>query len=182
MSAGLRIEIKGSAEVMAAFNRKPAALRRAIGLGLRDGNRVVLRRATENLRGKVLKVDTGRLWRLMEVYDVEAGTAAVGTNVEYAAIHEFGGRTKPHVIRARHAGALAFPKTALGSTLLVRNRKGQVRKSAYNRGLIVLTQEVHHPGSVMPARPYLRPALRESVPDIREAIEKRIGDMLKGES
>lgn len=182
MSAGLRIEIKGGEQVMAALSKKPAQLRRAIGLGLRDGSSVVLRRATENLTGKVLKVQTGRLRRLLVIPDVDAGTIQIGTNVEYAAIHEYGGQTRPHTIAARHAGALAFPKTSLGGSLLIRNRKGQVKQSDYNRGLIVIRQEVHHPGSTVPARPYLRPALRDSVPEIRDAIETRIGDILKVKS
>ena len=47
----------------------------------------------------------------------------------YAAIHHFGGRTKPHVIRAKNAKALALP--------------GGPRRS------------VNHPGSNIPARPFL---------------------------
>lgn len=182
MSAGLRIEIKGTEAVMAALSRKPVALRRAIGLGLRDGSKVVLRRATENLTGKVLNVKTGLLRRLQWVADVDAGVAQVGTNVEYAAIHEFGGKTRPHTIAAKHAGALAFAKTSLGGSLLIRNRKGKVKQSDYNRGLLVIRQEVNHPGSVIPARPYLRPALRDSIPEIRDSIEKRIGELLEEKS
>lgn len=58
-----------------------------------------------------------------------ATQAIVGSNKVYAAIHHFGGKTKAHVIRARRKRALAFG--------------GILRKS------------VNHPGSVIPARPYL---------------------------
>jgi phage gpG-like protein len=56
--------------------------------------------------------------------------AVVGTNLVYAAIHQFGGRTKPHVIRPKYKRALAFG------------------------GIVV--RSVNHPGSSIPARPFLR--------------------------
>ncbi len=59
----------------------------------------------------------------------DAKSAAVGTNKEYAAIHQFGGKTKPHVIKPRNKKALAF--------------NGKVVK------------QVNHPGSNIPARPFL---------------------------
>lgn len=56
-------------------------------------------------------------------------TAVVGTNTVYAEIHHKGGKTKPHIIKPRNKKALAFG--------------GRVVKS------------VNHPGSVIPARPFL---------------------------
>lgn len=58
-----------------------------------------------------------------------ADSATVGTNVVYARIQHFGGRTKPHVIKAKNAKALGLP--------------GGPRKS------------VNHPGSVIPPRPFM---------------------------
>lgn len=63
------------------------------------------------------------------VMSSSATQAIVGSNKVYAAIHQFGGKTRPHVIRARRAKALAFG--------------GILRKS------------VNHPGSKIPARPFL---------------------------
>lgn len=60
----------------------------------------------------------------------DAMSATVGTNVVYAKIHQFGGKTKPHTIRAKNGKALALPG-------------GVFRRS------------VQHPGSVIPARPFL---------------------------
>ena len=59
-----------------------------------------------------------------------ATQAVVGTNLVYAAIHQFGGRTKPHVIRPKNKRALSFG------------------------GIVV--RSVNHPGSNIPARPFLR--------------------------
>ncbi|WP_337050178.1 phage virion morphogenesis protein, partial [Serratia fonticola] len=56
-------------------------------------------------------------------------SATVGTNVEYGPIHQFGGKTRPHVILPRNKQALAF--------------NGRVVK------------KVNHPGSDIPARPFL---------------------------
>lgn len=55
--------------------------------------------------------------------------ALVGTNVPYARIHQLGGKTRPHVIKPKNKKALAFG--------------GRVVKS------------VNHPGSNIPARPFL---------------------------
>lgn len=77
---------------------------------------------------KILQ-DSGRLaGSITQYYD--ATQAVVGTNMVYAAIHQFGGKTKAHTIRAKNARALALP--GIGP-----------RRS------------VQHPGSVIPARPYL---------------------------
>lgn len=56
-------------------------------------------------------------------------TAFVATNVEYAAIQNFGGTTKAHVINPRNGKVLAFDG--------------------------IVCRSVHHPGSKIPARPYM---------------------------
>lgn len=58
--------------------------------------------------------------------------AVVGTNVKYAAIHQFGGKTAAHVIRPRHARALFWT------------------------GAAHPVARVNHPGSKIPARPFLK--------------------------
>ncbi len=61
--------------------------------------------------------------------------AVVGSNLVYAAIHQFGGKTKPHVIRPKFKRALSFG------------------------GIVV--RQVNHPGSNIPARPFLKLAPRD---------------------
>lgn len=77
--------------------------------------------------GKILQ-DSGQLAASINAYS-DNDNAIVGTNKTYAAIHQFGGKTKPHVIRPRNKKALAFG--------------GRVVK------------KVNHPGSNIPARPFL---------------------------
>lgn len=59
----------------------------------------------------------------------DTDSAVVGSDKKYAAIHQFGGRTRAHEIRPRNKKALAFG------------------------GRVVA--KVNHPGSVIPARPFL---------------------------
>lgn len=63
-------------------------------------------------------------------YDASGTRLRVGTAVRYAAIHHFGGKTKPHTITAKKGKALSIPG-------------------------IGFRRSVKHPGSNMPARPFL---------------------------
>lgn len=72
--------------------------------------------------------ESGRL-RASISNDHGSDFARVGSNVAYAAIHQFGGQTRPHVVLPRNKKALAF------------------------NGRVV--RKVNHPGSKIPARPYL---------------------------
>ncbi|MEE6042739.1 phage virion morphogenesis protein, partial [Avibacterium paragallinarum] len=78
--------------------------------------------------------------------------AIVGTNLAYAAIHQFGGKTKPHKIKPRYKKGLAFG--------------GIVRKS------------VNHPGSNIPARPFLTLTLQDEA-DILEDVQDYFKQIIK---
>jgi hypothetical protein len=69
-------------------------------------------------------------------------TAGQSGTIKYAAIHEYGGTTPPHSIVAKN----------------VRNLKFFWKK----KGIWFLGPRVNHPGSVIPARPYLMPAMKET--------------------
>jgi phage gpG-like protein len=72
---------------------------------------------------------TGTLAKSIRVVAADAGGVTVGSDRKYAAIHQLGGVTSPHVIRPRRGKALAIP--GMGVFALVR-----------------------HPGSKIPARPF----------------------------
>lgn len=102
------------------------SLKRAGFTKTKSGKSIFLKRNTK--AGYSILQDSGRLaGSITSAFD--GSSATVGTNVLYAAIHQFGGQTKAHVIRAKNAKALAFG--------------GVFRKS------------VNHPGSKIPARPFL---------------------------
>lgn len=80
-------------------------------------------------------------------------TAVIGTNIKYAAIHHFGGQTRPHLIRPKNGKALKFG--------------GRFAK------------KVNHPGSKMPARPFmvLQPEDEQDLADaVRDYLARAIGD------
>lgn len=77
--------------------------------------------------GKILQ-RTGQLASSI-VTRSDSTSATVGTNLAYAAIHQFGGKTRAHTITARKGKALAFGG--------------------------IFRRQVRHPGSKIPARPFL---------------------------
>jgi phage gpG-like protein len=116
----------------------------------------------DKLSGQVLKVgQSDRLRRSIMVAgpksDGKSFWGAVGTNVEYAAIQEYGGRTPAHVIEPKNKKALAFE---IGDETIIR-------------------RQVHHPGSVMPERSFLRSALRDMQDQIKTEIEAALAEGLK---
>lgn len=86
---------------------------------------------------------------------VEAGHlyARIGSNLRYAAIHQFGGTTRPHWIHPRDKKALAF------------RRHGR----QYIRG------KVFHPGSEIPRRRFLGVGVQE-----KQDMKAIILDYLRG--
>lgn len=102
--------------------------------------------------GMILQ-DTGRL-RDSIVTASTGNSVTIGTNVVYAAIHQFGGQTKAHVIKPKNKKVLAF--------------NGRFAK------------KVNHPGSKIPARPFL-PVNKdgELQPEVLAGIESVVQIYLK---
>jgi phage gpG-like protein len=103
----------------------------------------------QKLSGEVLHAKSGALRASIFSDVLDQGDtirAVVGSagDVKYAAIQEFGGKTAAHDILPDKAKALAF----------------------VGEGKQVFAKIVHHPGSTIPQRSYLRSALA----DMRDAI------------
>ena len=137
-------------------------LENAVKQGLIETAMVVAQRATEKAPR-----DTGRLKRSITnglPYDTRPGGWAidVGTNVEYAAIQEFGGTIDLPRIYPKTKQALAFdwPNAPAG----LKPSKG---------GKYVFKSVAGHSVTI-PAQPYLRPALRESEPVVKQLLVKNI--------
>ena len=92
---------------------------------------------------KILQ-DTGRLAASISGRATK-DQAIVGTNVVYAAIHQFGGSTGPRIIRPKGKKALFWPGAKHPVT------------------------SVKHPGSKIPARPFLH-LERSDIEDIKTAM------------
>jgi phage gpG-like protein len=84
-------------------------------------------------------------------------TVRMGSGVKYWAIHEFGGKTKPHTIRPVNGAALKF---VVG-------------------GKTIFAKSVRHPGSQMPARAPLQAAVEDHAEklytaEIMRALDKAL--------
>ncbi len=117
----------------------------------------------DKLSGQVLNVISGDLRRSIFSDVDDEGTAIYGRaassgDVKYAAIHEFGGTTPAHDIFPTKANALAF---MMG-------------------GQQVFAKVVHHPGSTMPERSYMRSSLADMsemiVSGMRQAVTDGLND------
>jgi phage gpG-like protein len=109
---------------------------------------------TDKLHGQVLKQRSGA--SAIDPAEIRTeGETVVGEvfsagDVKYAAIHEFGGTTPPHDIVPTKAQALAF---AIG-------------------GKMVFAKVVHHPGSRIPERSYMRSSLEDQAEDIVDGLKE----------
>jgi phage gpG-like protein len=154
----IKMEWKGDTELVAHLGSfAPRLLQRLIPVMNRLG--LELRGVVEaNLSGRVLKQRSGRLARAQQLNvtsDASGVSAAVGFDphdVPYGAINEFGGTTRAHLIEAKNAMALRF---SLG-------------------GKVVFAKSVHHPGSVIPERSFLRSALAQVAPHVPDEISEAI--------
>ncbi len=82
------------------------------------------------------------------------GVPEASTAEKYARILHDGGTTRAHIIQAKNAKALAFQMN----------------------GQTVFRRLVHHPGSNIPARPYLSSALRERA----DIIKRNLTEAMRG--
>ncbi len=168
--AKLRIEVWGGRDLAQEFARMAHELPRAIGRGLaKAAGRVLKRAQTTVYAGHAaghLNIGTGYLWQHLGMEVDEQGLVGyvgVRGNVPYAAIHEFGGKTRAHVIRPRRAKALRWYDSAMSA----------------RDDNAVFARYVNHPGSVIPARPYLQPARDDEQEGIREDITGAIEKVLR---
>ena len=104
----------------------------------------------ESMAGSGLQSRSGRLAQSIEIdADETSVAAAIDTAaVPYAAIQEYGGTTRAHVIEAINAAVLRFQ---IG-------------------GRTIFAKRVMHPGSVIPAHSFLATALAELAPVARDTI------------
>lgn len=108
----------------------------------------------QNLTNQILKIRTGKLVRSIFEEVTEGAHSVSGrvysSGLPYAAIQEFGGQTKAHIIEAKNGKALAF------------NFGG---KQAF-------FARVNHPGSNIKASHYMGKAFDAMKPEIKAGYEE----------
>jgi phage gpG-like protein len=130
-------------------------------LGQADALRGALEaRIHQKLSGEVLQTRSGALAASIissiENDGSDLSISISSTGVPYAAIQEFGGKTAAHDIVAMKAKALAF---SMG-------------------GDQIFAKSAHHPGSTIPARPYLGSSLADMRDDIESGFKQAVLDAL----
>ena len=152
------ITVKGDRELMARLDKMPLAVQAALTVKVRSlALRLEAWVKTRKLNGQVLNRITGRLARSIQnkvetaAHFVLARVFSSG-DVKYAGIHEFGGKTAPHIIEPKKANVLAF--TVGGEERFARR--------------------VNHPGSKMPERSYMRSSLRDMSTTISTEMKQAV--------
>jgi phage gpG-like protein len=162
----LAVSLTGADELGARMDGAPAAVRAAVAAKSAALAGQLLELVRSKLNGGVLKSRSGALAASVGVGgpaidgDQIVTTLFAGGYLKYAAIQEYGGVTSPHDILPERAKALAF---LMG-------------------GEQVFARIVHHPGSHIPERSYLRSSLAEMADRIESEMKAAVLDALQQQS
>ena len=152
----LTVSITGDADMAAGLDGLPAATIAAIHAKSGALADRLLARVQQKLGGEAPRTRTGELAASVSVEGPELTSEGVLTSLtaaaRYAAIQEYGGVTSPHDILPQRAKALAF----------------------LAGGQQVFARHVHHPGSHIPERSYLRSSLAELAPGIAAEMKAAV--------
>ena len=145
------------------------------------GAKVISNAARENIKEQGL-IRTRTLSRSLTEQVIEQSAdyveVEVGTNLEYAAIHEYGG-----TIRPKSSKYLAIP---VGSYTGSPSKHGDLKLRKTANGNLVMVdasgsvQYVLKSSVTIPARPYLRPAVDENQEEIIETVAKSLEILIEG--
>ncbi|MDE2467771.1 MAG: hypothetical protein KGL35_03275 [Bradyrhizobium sp.] len=159
MSFDFRID--GTNRLIARLGALSSAMSQAVATTITYETQAVKNAAS--VRMAELFKNPGRMQDSLSTDVVIDGPTTVGTvmasGLPYLAIQEYGGVTSPHDIFPVNASVLAFMSP--GSAVF---------KEGSTSGDMVFTRVVHHPGSVMPERSYMRYALAQRRSSIRDSL------------
>ena len=156
------VTLQGADALAARFETLPAGVQAAVRVKATDlAQRLRAHVVEDKLSGQVLHSKTGALAAsigadvTIDGDEVVARVFSAG-DVKYARIQEYGGRTPAHDIVPDKAKVLAF--LAGGQT--------------------VFAAIVHHPGSTIPERSYLRSSLADMATTITGELKAAVADAL----
>lgn len=156
----ITVELLGAPKVIAKLKAMPSTVRASLyrkTLALAIMLQTYIR--TEKLSGQVLNRVSGALSRSIQQLVTQDDKSVIGRvysagDVKYAGIHEYGGETKPHDIYPRKGTALKF----MGP-----GAKGEI-----------FAKVVHHPGSKMPERSFMRSSLKDKTVEIQLGLKEAV--------
>jgi hypothetical protein len=151
----LSIEVD-SRQIMARLSVMPDKGRSRILKTTYDLAEKLKSKVQQNLTNKLLRIRTGKLVRSIFEQVTNSINEVLGrvfsSGLAYAAIQEFGGQTKAHIIEAVNGKALAF---SMG-------------------GKQVFFKRVHHPGSTIKGAHYMGEAFDFMKPEIKTEYEQAV--------
>lgn len=159
----LLVRVTGSDDVVRRMRGLPDVVHRALLAKVYELTlRLEAHVKNDKLSGQVLNTVSGRLKRsiqsgVSDSPDRITGSVFSSGDVPYAGINEFGGKTAAHDIVPVKKQALAF---MMG-------------------GKQVFAKIVHHPGSVMPERSYLRSSLGDMRSQIKDEMTAAVREALR---
>lgn len=161
----ISITITGDTRLIDSMGRLPSAInqalyRKILTLALKMERNVKVGK----LNGQVLNRITGALSRSIQHEVIRDENSVLGKvfssgDVKYAAIHEYGGTTPPHIIEPKKASVLAF----------------------MGKGGMVYAKKVNHPGSKMPERSFLRSTLTDMSTEISLGMKEAVVQAIQKE-
>jgi len=184
----IRMTLQGKGELLDQVEKRRSAIMRELIQAATEIGFKVAGDAKRNLDARPIapstdtrmppRIRTHRLSRAITSF-VESAPAALRSIVgvlgvvAYGRIQERGGMTPAHEIRPRYKKMLRWASRSMQGPLLLQ-KSGKV--SNRNKGMFVFAKLVKHPGSRIPGRPYLGPAVESNVGFIearwRAAIER----------
>lgn len=170
----IEVQLIGSEALLIRFGGFAKAAHDSLRVVMEDLAIEMQTKVKQKLSGDVLHNRTGTLRRSINYRMMDDGSnisAAVGTNIVYAAIHEYGfsgsETVRAHIRRSRVQMAQATHryKKADGSYGLKTSMTGKFGKKT---GVIQVRSFTRN--MVMPERSYLRSTLKEMAPTIRKRL------------
>ena len=146
----IAVEITGADAVVERLQSMPERIAASLASAMAGLGADMRGLVQDSMAASGLQSRSGRLGQSIAVEaDETSVSAGIDTAaVPYAAIQEYGGTTRAHVIEAINAAALRFE---IG-------------------GRTIFARRVMHPGSVIPAHSFLATALAELAPAARDAV------------
>jgi phage gpG-like protein len=160
----IKAEIIGVDQVMAKMNAIYPGVRAAVKKSITASLFELVRHvALQKLHGQVLRNRTGRLWRSIHASDVldNGGeiSGTVGTNVEYARVHEYG-----------FSGTV----TVKAHMRMITQAWGKNLKNPHEVSVRSHGRQVN-----LPERSFLRSSLKELAPKLIARLQADINEALK---
>lgn len=154
-------QITGTSQFIARLDGMPPRVMAEVNVAIRSETQAVAetaRRRAGELFKNPAKIQSAIRYFVDTQPNKVTGTVEA-TGLPYLRIQEYGGVTSPHDIFPVNGTVLAFPMPGAA----------QFRTGATS-GDMIFTKHVHHPGSVLPERSFLRYALARRRAEIRAAI------------